>query len=105
MPKNATKGSFIKGDKRAGRTKGAENKTTIETKEFITDLLKGQHDNIITALNEVYTDSKNNYLINIAKLLPFVLPKNVDLTTNGKDIENKVNIPLIEWTKTNENKD
>lgn len=94
MPKTST--SFKKGDPRAGRKKGIENKTTQETKDFIVSLLKGQHENILIALDEVFNENKNSYLIHIAKLLPFVLPKNVDITTNGQNVE-KTNIPMINF--------
>ena len=39
MSRKATKGSFKKGDKRAGRPKGVQNKATLEVKEFARGLI------------------------------------------------------------------
>ena len=63
------------GNKTGGRKKGTPNKATKKTRDFINDLLEGNQENIIQALEKV----KNKYPVEYIKLwqslLEFSTPK------------------------------
>ena len=69
------------GQKFGGRTKGTPNKCTSKTKEVISDLILGETDRIQEALNEVFESSKKDYLLIMARLLPYVIPKATEAPT------------------------
>ena len=69
------------GQKFGGRTKGTPNKCTSKTKEVISDLILGETDRIQEALIEVFESSKKDYLLIIARLLPYVIPKATEAPT------------------------
>jgi hypothetical protein len=79
MPK--TRGSFSKGDNRKRKPKGAVNRTTKESKEFLEYIMFGQLDNMKNALNTLYKKDQSRYLDACAKLFTYVLPKKTDVTS------------------------
>lgn len=66
----------MKGKKTGGRKKGIPNKTTKETREFLSNLLNGQSENIEVALNYLHERKEYiAYLNAVIKLLPYVAPR------------------------------
>ena len=63
------------GKKFGGRQKGTPNKCTAQTKALLTDLIIGETDRIQEALSEVFESNKKDYLLIMARLLPYVIPK------------------------------
>ena len=92
MAKGKPKGST----KTGGRQAGTPNKTTEETKEFIKNLLQGEHDNIIDALSFLKSTNNDAYLNQITKLLQYVVPKlsPIDSKT-GETITPNVTIQVL----------
>ena len=69
------------GQKFGGRTKGTPNKCTSKTKELLSDVIGGEADRIQEALNEVFESSKKDYLLIMARLLPYIIPKATEAST------------------------
>jgi hypothetical protein len=86
MPRFKTKGSFKKGDGRSRKPKGAVNRTTKEAKEFLEQVMFGQLENMNAALNTLYGKDQARYLDACSKLFTYVLPKQTDVTSDGKAI-------------------
>lgn len=82
---------FEKGNK--GKPKGALSKTTIKAKELIMQAIDEQS----VAFNEVMGDLKHTepkeWAKIMVKLMDFVLPKKIDVTSDGE----KMNIPITTW--------
>lgn len=76
------------GIKTGGRVKGTPNKTTAETKELLQIIVSKEIDNLGEMLEKLEPLERVNA---IAKLLPYILPKQsevkADITT---DINNKI---------------
>ncbi len=64
------------------RTKGTPNRITAATKSLLSDLILGETDRIHEALSEVYESNKKDYLLIMARLLPYVIPKATLASTN-----------------------
>ena len=64
------------------RTKGTPNRITASTKELLSDVIGGEADRIQEALSEVFESNKKDYLLIMARLLPFVIPKATEVPTN-----------------------
>lgn len=76
-----------------GKPKGAVNKTTKQTTDFLNDILLKRGESIDSALDKL-KEEPLKYIDAISKLLPYVLPKKTDITTDGESfhinwIENK----------------
>ena len=67
------------GQKFGGRQKGTPNKCTAKTKALLTDLILGETDRIHEALNEVFESNKKEYLQVMIRLLPYVMPKAIEV--------------------------
>lgn len=63
------------GNKTGGRKKGTPNKATKKTRDFINDLLEGNQDNIIEALEKVKKKYPVEYIKLWQSLLEFSTPK------------------------------
>lgn len=78
-----------------GRPKGSQNKTAIELKQVISEIISNETEELTTRLNSLPDKDRVELLI---KLLPFVLPKcnsdSINIT-----LDKEVNIPLITWVK------
>ena len=94
--------------KYGGRQKGTENKVTQEAKELFVSIMSGQISNIKTALNEAYDNDKIAYLKCITGLLPYFIPKQTDVTSQGEQINHEPliidltgngGIPFCSWAK------
>lgn len=78
---------FEKGHTKAGgRPKGGENKITKDAKERFMEIMEGEIENVKTSLANVRKENESQYLNLLSKLLPYFLPKKVDVSSNGKDI-------------------
>ena len=64
------------------RTKGTPNRITASTKELLSDVIEGEANRIQEALSEVFESNKKDYLLILARLLPYVIPKATEATTN-----------------------
>ena len=64
------------------RTKGTPNRITASTKELLSDVIGGEADRIQEALSEVFESNKKDYLLIMARLLPYVIPKATEVPTN-----------------------
>ena len=64
------------------RTKGTPNRITASTKELLSDVIEGEADRIQEALSEVFESNKKDYLLIMARLLPYVIPKATEAPTN-----------------------
>ena len=64
------------------RTKGTPNRITASTKELLSDVIEGEADRIQEALSEVFESNKKDYLLIMARLLPYVIPKATEAITN-----------------------
>ena len=70
------------GQKFGGRTKGTPNKCTSKTKGLLSDVIEGEANRIQEALSEVFESDKKDYLLIMARLLPYVIPKATEAPTN-----------------------
>lgn len=70
------------GKKFGGRTKGTENKTTQETKELLQKVVGKELDKLGVLLAKMEPLERVNSL---AKLLPYILPKQSEITVGPKD--------------------
>ena len=64
------------------RTKGTPNRITASTKELLNEVIGGEADRIQEALSEVFESNKKDYLLIMARLLPYVIPKATEVPTN-----------------------
>lgn len=91
MGKTST--SWKKGE--GGRPKGVENKVTQDTKALFKEIMEGQVPKVQEALNELYKKDKAAFLKYLAALMPYFIPKKTDVTSNGKELNDKPII--IDW--------
>jgi hypothetical protein len=85
------KGKFQKGNK--GKPKGAINKTTAETKELIQNIVSSKLENINELLEQLEPKEQLDVII---KLLPYIVPKQQEITIDDTPI---INIKPIHWVK------
>ena len=88
-----------------GRPTGTPNKTSIEIKQTLNDILSGEIETLPERLNQL---SDKDRLDIVIKLLPYILPKQKELEITN-DItkmnlpdyikRDLLNIPVIEWVK------
>ena len=64
------------------RTKGTPNRITASTKELLSEVIGGEADRIQEALSEVFEGNKKDYLLIMARLLPYVIPKATEAPMN-----------------------
>ncbi len=88
------KGAFKKGDKRPRKPKGAENKVTKEARELFKDIMEGEIIHVQESFQKVRQKNPAKYLDCLSKLMPYFLPKQVDLTSKG----NALSPMIIDWT-------
>ena len=72
------------------RPKGSPNKITLETREFIKEIITHEHHRIETALIELYETNKSHYMHAIIKLLPFIAPKATEVSLQTSEVSIKV---------------
>jgi hypothetical protein len=98
--------SFTAGE--GGRPKGAQNKTSKQVKEILSDILSDEIEAMPERLNQL---SDKDRLDIVIKLLPYILPKQKELEItnditkmNLPDYMKKdlINIPIIHWVGNND---
>lgn len=76
-----------------GKPVGAASKTTIRAKELIMNAIDEQSVNFNQVMGTLKEDEPREWAKIMVKLMDFVLPKKIDLTTNDKAL----NIPITSW--------
>jgi len=69
-----------------GRPSGTPNKTTKEARELFVQVMNGEIENIKEALDKIRDENPTKYLESLAKLFQYTMPKQVDVTSDGKYI-------------------
>jgi hypothetical protein len=90
---------FKKGERRVGRAPNTPNRVTRISQEAIAAALEGSSEKIRQAL-EALENRPRDYIDAIVKLLPYVVPKKYDVTTDGKTI---TGIQIVDVTQVNNN--
>ena len=75
---------MAKGIKTGGRTAGAVNKTTAETKEILKKIVSVEIDNINGLLDKLEPKERLDVII---KLLPYILPKQNEIAIDNKQVQ------------------
>lgn len=68
------------------RPKGSPNKVTSETRQFLQEVIEGEHARILAALAELHESNKGQYLNVLVKILPFVTPKANEVHINDTEM-------------------
>jgi hypothetical protein len=82
----------MKGLKTGGRIKGSENKVTSQLREKISLLLENQFETFESELNNLQSKEKLELLV---KLIPYVIPKQLE-TTNYNETDMNLDIEVTE---------
>ena len=90
-----------------GRPTGTPNKTSIEIKQTLNDILSGEIETLPDRLTQL---SDKDRLDIIIKLLPYLLPKQKEMDTTNEPIAKNLpdyimkdlNIPIIHWVGSND---
>jgi hypothetical protein len=80
--------------KEGGRTKGVPNKTTAKAKELILQAIDTQSVAFNEVMGTLKEDEPREWAKIMVKLMDFVLPKKIDVTTDGDKVNN---IPVVNW--------
>lgn len=78
----------------SGKPKGAVNKTTLKAKELIMNAIDEQSVNFNEVMGTLKDDEPREWAKIMVKLMDFVLPKKIDVTTDGDKVNN---IPVVNW--------
>lgn len=70
-----------------GKPKGLENKSTTGAKEVFIKIMEGEVSHIKQSLESVRHESPAKYLDVLSKLMPYFMPKQVDIKTDGQEIK------------------
>lgn len=82
-----TKTSFTKGHKSlGGRTVGAQNKVTIETKQIILSAIDEQSKHFDVTMERIRDENPTEWAKIMVKLMDFVLPKQMNINMDGNII-------------------
>lgn len=84
MGKEATQ--FKEGN--PGKQKGTKNKTTVAAKELFYEIMDGEIGNIKDSLDKVRKKSPAVYLTTLSKLMPYFLPKKIEVDSPTEMIIN-----------------
>jgi hypothetical protein len=88
-------GKFQKGHK-GFKPKGAISETTKEAKELLLNVISKEAENIESVLEIIRKENPIEYMKIIVKLLPFILPKHLDLGVTEIDKPKLV----IDWSES-----
>ena len=80
---------FQKGHKGA-KPKGAQNKTTAKARELILYAIDAQSEDFNATMLRIKRDNPVEWARLMCKLFDYVLPKKVDLTTDGEKIQQTI---------------
>lgn len=84
---------FEKGHKGA-KPKGATSKTTQKAKDLIFAAIDEQSIYFNDVMAQIKEDEPKEWAKIMVKLMDFVLPKKIDVTTDGDKVNN---IPVVNW--------
>jgi len=70
----------------AGRTKGTQNTVTTSTKEIIFSAIDGMAIDFMPTMEKIKNKNPLEWAKIVVKLMDFVLPKKLDVTSGGKII-------------------
>jgi hypothetical protein len=79
------------GIKTGGRTKGAVNKTTSETKKLLQKIVSNELDNLTDLLSKLEPKERIDAVI---KLLPYIVPRQSEITTPIDEQPRKILIKI-----------
>jgi hypothetical protein len=68
-----------------GKPKGAQAKTTKETKEALALIVQGEIDQITESLHKIRKEDPAKYLDLLSKLLPYVVPRQSELDLKASE--------------------
>lgn len=74
------------GEKTGGRSKGTLNKTTVKAKELIFAAIDNQSQHFDEVMKRLKAEEPKEWAKIMVKLMDFVLPKKVDVTTDGESL-------------------
>lgn len=80
-------------EKIGGRKVGTPNKTTAKAKELIFAAIDEQSVDFNKVMGTLKQDEPKEWAKIMVKLMDFVLPKKIDVTSGGE----KMNIPISTW--------
>lgn len=86
--------------KTGGRQKGVANSVTTSARELILRAIDNQSAHFDETMNQIRQKNPGDWAKIVVKLMDFVLPKKVDVTSEGKGI----NVPVIKWTDDDNDK-
>ena len=75
------------------KPKGAVTETTKKAKELIMQAIDNQSVNFNAVMGNLQRDEPKEWAKIMVKLMDFVLPKKIDVTSDGE----KMNIPVTTW--------
>jgi hypothetical protein len=82
-------------EKTGGRSKGTPNETTAKAKELILQAIDSQSVHFDETMTKLKEKDPRSWAQIMVKLMDFVLPKKIDLTSDGKGITT----PVVSWAK------
>ena len=88
-------GQFEKGHTGA-KKKGDVHKVTLKAKELIMNAIDEQAVNFNEVMGTLKEDEPKEWAKIMVKLMDFVLPKKIDVTTDGDKVNN---IPVVSWAE------
>lgn len=74
------------GTKTGGREKGKPNKTTAKAKELVLAAIDEQSQYFNETMATIRKNSPNEWAKIMVKMMDFVIPKKVDVTTDGESL-------------------
>jgi hypothetical protein len=85
--------------KTGGRVKGEPNKVTAKAKEIIMNAIDNQSVAFDQTMTILQRDEPKEWAKIMVKLMDFVLPKKLDITSK----DGALNIPVSKWANENDN--
>jgi len=76
----------MKGKKTGGRTAGTQNAVTVTTKELIFSAIDNMAIDFMPTMDKIKEKNPLEWAKIVVKLMDFVLPKKLDVTSGGKII-------------------
>ena len=86
--------------KEGGRVKGVPNKTTAKAKELILQAIDEQSVDFNNVMGTLKDTEPREWAKIMVKLMDFVLPKKLDVTSDGDKVNN---IPVATWMPKDDN--
>ena len=83
------------------KPKGAVTGTTMKAKELIMNAINEQSVNFNKVMGTLQQDEPKEWAKIMVKLMDFVLPKKIDVTSDG----DKMNIPVTTWANKDGSKE